>query len=435
MAGLGSFIAGSIDPGTSPGGFGTGGAGPMAVAAITSAAVSPKLTASPTTAVQNESVVLIGTNYSSKSVAGGTGAGGRHQINSITMSGTALQAPYITYPIDLDDGGTWFAEVIIPGNASTLAANSLSFAATDTGGASASATVSLRSRSTSLDKASSRIGSTIKIDGSGFPATNTTSSDSYRVNLKYGTTSLTSVTPDSSGKFETTFKVPISALIPSTNTVTATVVGTIATASAEHSVPGATISVSPTESPSGITFTVTGTNFHTFRAISEMTIGVPSVLPSSSITTDKDGSFTVSGLVPQLPPGTKIVAVTIGSVRAFTSFKVTEPDVPLTPTPAPTPIQTPTATSAPPSAPSLGLAPLVEGDNLVRVWHFDPATQSEPPDFGWSLFDPRPVFAPANTVAELVSGRFYWIGLKQSQTATLNGKQRVLFAGWNPVTW
>ena len=83
----------------------------------------------------------------------------------------------------------------------------------------------------------------------------------------------------------------------------------------------------------------------------------------------------------------------------------------------------------------MALGPLIGGGNLVRAWHFDPATQNNAPDFGWSLFDPRAVFANANTVRDITAGQFYWISLRDNQTVTLNGTERVLFSGWNPVTW
>lgn len=69
------------------------------------------------------------------------------------------------------------------------------------------------------------------------------------------------------------------------------------------------------------------------------------------------------------------------------------------------------------------------GDNLVRVWKFDPATQD------WAFYDPRPEFTPFNTLRAVASGEFYWVVLKNGQTATLNGQDRTLVAGWNPVGW
>jgi hypothetical protein len=87
-------------------------------------------------------------------------------------------------------------------------------------------------------------------------------------------------------------------------------------------------------------------------------------------------------------------------------------------------------------APADALAALISNnDNLQRVWHFDPSKQSVAPDFGWFLYDPRPVFAAANSVDEIDGGKFYWINVREAQTAVLGGVSRSLFAGWNPVTW
>ena len=69
------------------------------------------------------------------------------------------------------------------------------------------------------------------------------------------------------------------------------------------------------------------------------------------------------------------------------------------------------------------------GASLVRVWKFDPAIQE------WTFYDPRPAFADFNSLKQVAAGEFYWVVLSSTQTATLNGQQRSLFAGWNPLTW
>ncbi|MCH7605864.1 MAG: hypothetical protein IH962_01805 [Chloroflexi bacterium] len=398
------------------------------------AAASPKLTLNPTTAVPNETLVIIGDFFSIESVAGGPGPNGAHQITGqgdkvISVGGTALTSAEVVYPIQLSSSGQWFASIVIPSSATVLNSSSLQITAKDTGNESASASVSLRKRAITLDKVSGRRGTTVKVDGVGFPAKNADSSKSFLVNLTYGALALVTVSPDSSGEFETSFTVPNTALIPSTNTVTAAIAGTAATATATHDVPAALITINPSEGPSGITFTVTGTNYPAFRPVTSLRIGVLPVAVAEARTTDKDGAFTVTSLVPKLPAGVKPVSVVAGGISSVTSFRVTEPDTPPTSTPAPTPTPAPAVDAA------VALAPLTEGNNLIRVWHFNPATQTEPPFFGWSLYDPRPIFAAANTVESMVSGQFYWINVVQGQTVTLNGTDRVLFSGWNPVTW
>ena len=73
------------------------------------AAATPQIEARPSPAVPNQQVVLLGSGFSNITVAGGTLSDGKHQItgtgrSTVTMGGTVLQSPYITYPIDLDNG-------------------------------------------------------------------------------------------------------------------------------------------------------------------------------------------------------------------------------------------------------------------------------------------------------------------------------------------
>ena len=79
------------------------------------------------------------------------------------------------------------------------------------------------------------------------------------------------------------------------------------------------------------------------------------------------------------------------------------------------------------SAIAQALEPL--GDNLVMVWGFDRASQN------WSFYDPSPAFARFNTVNAMTPGRFYYIVVERDQTVNLNGQQRTLFPGWNPLAW
>ncbi len=77
----------------------------------------------------------------------------------------------------------------------------------------------------------------------------------------------------------------------------------------------------------------------------------------------------------------------------------------------------------------MGQALGVIGDNLVRVWKFDPATQS------WTFYDPRALFSNFNSIKELSPGQFYYLVTADGQTASLHGQPRTLFKGWNPLVW
>ncbi len=68
-------------------------------------------------------------------------------------------------------------------------------------------------------------------------------------------------------------------------------------------------------------------------------------------------------------------------------------------------------------------------DNLVMVWGFDRTNQN------WSFYGPSPAFAQFNTVREMMPEGFYYIVVERNQTVTLNGQERTLVAGWNPLEW
>jgi len=217
-------------------------------------------------------------------------------------------------------------------------------------------------------------------------------------------------------------RVPADAIIPSTNNVQATVQGLDGFATTSHVVPDASINISMPSGPPGSLVTVTGKNFPR-GSVQTLSIGGLSVIPYPAPRSDVNGSFVAEILIPGVNEGELNVAASVNNISAGAIFTVTV-RVPGTPLP-PNPI----------TELSVGLEPLTSRENLVRMWHFDPATQGVEPNFGWSLFDPRPIFAPANTVVQLVSDQFYWISVQLNQTVTLNGRERVLFAGWNPITW
>ncbi len=78
-----------------------------------------------------------------------------------------------------------------------------------------------------------------------------------------------------------------------------------------------------------------------------------------------------------------------------------------------------------------GLEPL--GDSLERVFYFNNFSKV------WTFYDPRPEFAGANSLSELVEGQVYWLKLTEEIQADLNGSLRKLSCingdCWNQLVW
>jgi hypothetical protein len=396
--------------------------------------------------VPNQTITVIGQGYTT---------GGAAEINDSTdsssvlidgdstglkASGTASATSKINEgtKITIDNGGNWSSAVVLPINTTTVTPGSHTLKVTDDQGREGLATLIMRERNLGMTPLESRVGTVVSITGSGFPADNTktgaASTPSVSIKYTYGTTTDTvaTLTPDASGNINGTFTVPLNAPIPSTNSVTAefkyTPTGgseTTATTAVTHEIPRATVTISPSSGPTGTEVTITGEGFKTFSTVSTLDIGDIDVRPAPIPSTDAEGGFTTKVLIPQANTGSQSVQAKVSSTVAATTYTVTK----ITPTATPAPV-------AASQAPADALAALISNnDNLQRVWHFDPSAQSVAPDYGWFLYDPRPVFAAANSVDEIAGGKFYWINVREAQTAILGGESRSLFAGWNPVTW
>jgi hypothetical protein len=226
------------------------------------------------------------------------------------------------------------------------------------------------------------------------------------------------VFPDASGGFTTTFEVPLNIPIPSKeNTVRALIMGTSTAATALHSVPNPTLIPSPAKGAPGTNVTLTGSDFKPFSTVASLTLGGLDVAVSSNLHTDATGSFTTTFVVPEIYGGAQPVSAQVGGSRYTVVFHV-EASTTASATPEPAPI---------PWSVNLAGALRPLEDNLVRVFYFDNATKE------WAFYDPRPDFASANTLTELVEGQAYWIEVKADQTAILDGKNRTLIEGWNLV--
>ena len=314
--------------------------------------VGAPVTMSPSTAVPDQKITISASGFTTGGSATIPVGSATCSDAGITISNTCATTTHAATSID--NSGNWVLTYTVPDNSTTRVAGAYTVVATDSSSKTGQATLTIPSRSLTLDIASSRRGSTVTFSGGGMPA-----KASVGVTYTVSTTSspsVATVTADSEGNFSGSFLVPTTANIPSSNTVTATATGTSATAvtaTATHAVPGATITVTETTSSSGSSVTVSGTGFPGFATMTDLTIGGVGAIPTPAPSTDTDGVFTVSVLVPQLALGTQAIIGTIGGVSANTSITLETAVVVVEPT-----VQTTEAV----------FADAIAAENLVRVW-------------------------------------------------------------------
>jgi hypothetical protein len=352
------------------------------------------LTLSPSTAVAEQEITISGSGFTGSST-----------VSTVSVQGTPIRAANIasgTTPAT-DSSGNVIFQLKIESAGTTRTAGSYLLQVVDASGRTGSATLTIPSRVVNLSPASSRRGTTVAATGTGFPA-------KQSVTLTYGSTTVASVTPDSVGAFSTTFEVPNTAGIPSSNTVTATSSGTgTPIGTATHAVPGATIAVSRSSVVSGSNITVTATSFPGFSAMTALTIGGVSAIPTPNPATGSDGSKTTEVLVPSLSLGPQTVSVTIGGITGISSVTIVATPV--------VPVVTNRGTG------TVFADVIANADNLVRVWRYNNANRA------WAFYDPRPDFAEFNTLKETTTGDILWVKVKVKQTF----QGQVLFAGWNLI--
>lgn len=386
--------------------------------------LAPVLAVSPNIAVPNQTVVLLGNGFTPATTPGGSAGAGVHQITGlgasvVTVGDTLLIWPNISYPINFDSLGNWATSITIPVTAQIVSGGSIEIKAVDDQGLTQSTQVTVGTPSITLDPAASSRSSEVTLIGDGFPASNPATTASVYVSISYAGSALKVVSPNISGEINTIIQVPSTAAVPSTNIVQATILGYSQSAIAIHSVPGASLTVSPTSGRPGTIVTVIGENYPDKTVVSSIRAGNISVASSPAPVTDTTGKFVALFTLPLFVPGVQTIAATAAGITAVTSFTVN--DGPAIPQPTPIPTSSIGAAQA--------LETLTKGDNLVRVWNFDNGTKR------WTFFDPRPAFNNANTIKTMEAGKLYWLQVNHTQSAMISGSLTLIYEGWNLINW
>jgi len=364
------------------------------------------LTVSPTTAVDGQEVTISGSGFKASTAIASVSIGGVAQTK---QSSGGIESNSLLTAITADNSGNLTATFLLPNNAVLRTAGDYKIIVTvGTGGdaRTGEATLTIPGRTLTLDTEESKRGSTVTATGTGFKAKDSitiqyTNSGSTAVNV--GTS-----TSDTVGNWSGTFVVPATASIPSTNTVTASAsLGSSKTAT--HKLPGASISSDLAEQSTGETVVISGESFPAYVTVSDLSIGGMDARPSPAPSTDSNGDFSATVMVPGTTTGTHAISVSAGNVTASSSIDV---------------VSTISAVADASTETADVFADSIAADNLVRVWKFDNSDQS------WSFYDPREAFADANTLANTVTGDIVWVNVTEEETF----QGDTLFPGWNLIS-
>ena len=293
------------------------------------------VTSNPSTVLANQRVTLSGNGFR----AGTT-------ISSISIGGKTISAGRINDggSVAVDDSGRWSATVDLPLNSATTARGRVAIKATDSEGAYGRGEATIPPRRITIDPQTSRMGTIATVRGTGFPSKNDEGS-SFDVKIFYRAAGYNQgnyrgILPDASGNFAVEITIPSSAEIPSTNTVGAMVyydfnshaAGVGATTT--HSVPPASIALSPTSGAPGqyVDIKVEGVKP---SMPARVFLGGFDVTLDLTPYTSRQGVAEFQFLIPNLSPGSFPVDVRVGEANARATFTVTAatpPSVVLSPT-------------------------------------------------------------------------------------------------------
>jgi len=376
---------------------------------------TPTVTVTPSTALSNQAVSVTGTGFTASSGV---------TVSSVSLGGVLVSSGKINSgnTVQVDSAGNFVAIVLVPVSGSLLAGGSQTLTVVDSRGSQASVTLTIATPSLSVSPGSSGLDSKVTVTGTNFPVSSSrVGADTLPVvNIQYEVTGLSprvvaAATPDASGKFTTTFQVPLNATA-TTNTVRGIIMGGPSTGvTATHAVPAASLTLSPATGKPETTVTITGTNLRAYSPVREVAFAHVSQVSATPIYTDATGKVTLTLVTPLLENGVYPVRVQVGDISYILPFTL-EGSWYVPPEQAPPSVE-----------PGKGLAPV--SDNLLRVWNQNNSTKS------WTFFDPDPDLAAVATLTKLVDGWVYWVRVKADQTVKLNGKERALFQGWNLIVW
>ena len=368
----------------------------------------------PASVVPNQAVTISGQGFTKQDSIPSTDGSGFF-IGGVKVGVASINDGKV---VRIDNSGNFVATVVLPVLPPGTTPGTHELKVIDFAGREGLTTITFVPRTVSFSPEVSKVGTIMTIEGAGYPGSNAKGSFNASVTIEYtlsggtGPTTTVQASPDASGNFTATLKVPLSAGIPSTNSVKIRyrdAAGSEVSDTVAHKVPSAILTVEPAEGVQGTQSTVTGTGFKAFNTVTTLTIGGAGVLPGTNPTTDSQGAFSVDILIPSLDTGNQTVLATVGNVTANVGFIILA--APVVPT-----LTTNDAEDV--------FADDIASGNLIAVFQFDNPTKV------WSFFNPDFIAAGANTYNTTSTGDIVWIRL----LADITFQGKALTEGWNLIS-
>ncbi|MYC29305.1 MAG: hypothetical protein F4X65_04340 [Chloroflexi bacterium] len=366
----------------------------------------------PETVLPNQRVSLWGNGFSD---------GNDVSIEQVRVDGFDLGPARInggSGSIELSRDGSWSGSLDLPIVEATTAEGVHSLRVEDSRGLFGTVEFNVPPREVKVSPVWGRPGSLVTVEGTGFPVRNDNGS-SISILIRYESqagVTLTSAHADASGSFSQEVLVPLRTPLPSSNFIRVEFEddqGKSVITTARHEVPAATVVLDPVSGPPGTPVTITGSGFRRYARVDTLTIGTIDVSPGTSLSTDADGEFEARFLAPGIGQGRQTVIAAVAGVTASVSFEIKQSGVPPG---GETPVST-------------ALEDL--SDNVVAIFHFNDDTKT------WSFYEPG--YEDFGDLRHMITGESYWIQVRSTAEAVLNGKTRRLtcLSGncWNHVVW
>ena len=272
------------------------------------------------------------------------------------------------------------------------------------------ATLTVPEPAITLDPPRSGRGTEVSVTGTGFIVQRVvTLSYGDGVDPEVGDDIVGAAVADGEGSISASFIVPYEAVTGRRHKVTArsTASGESPSfdikAEADHVPVDAAVTTEPAGLSYGDHLTIQGENFPAFTLLTVVEIGGVGVYPRTETSTDEDGAFEASVLVPQLVLGDHVMKVRVGNEIVIGAVRIVPPPL---------------------SGPISQVFKLPIGTGVLgRIWHLDRPTQK------WSFFDPSPELRGHSTLNSVDRGDILWVDVSEP----IDFQETRLTPGWNLI--